>query len=217
MTAGMWMTKAVVTISPETNLLAAAALMTQRRIRRLPVIEQHSTSTRLVGMLSAGDILRACGPEVNPFAVEVPENARTTIAISTIMARNLFTTSAEAPIEDAAKLMRDKKVGGLPVLHDLTLAGLITESDIFRAFVSLFSTHEPGVRITFDMSEGEDVFGLVSQAARRRKVRVVSLISAHQDDRPVCVVRLTGAGLDEVLDEIWSSGHRVLNVLRFPV
>jgi acetoin utilization protein AcuB len=216
MTVGMWMTKAVVTIPPETTLLEAAALMSRRRIRRLPVMDAH-VPTRIIGMLSAGDILRACGPEVNPFAVEVPANARTTIAIATIMTRNLFTTSPEAPIEDAAKLMRDRKVGGLPVIHDSILAGLITESDIFRAFVSLFSTHEHGVRITFDVSEGEDVFGMISEAARRRKVRVVSLISAHQEDRPVCVVRLTGAGADAILDEIWSTGHRVLNVLRFPV
>jgi acetoin utilization protein AcuB len=97
------------------------------------------------------------------------------------------------------------------------LLGLITESDIFRAFVSLLSVPGAGARITFDVSRGEDVFSFIGQLARKRAMRVVSLLSAETDGRPECVVRVAGANVDKFLDDIWASGHVVINVLRFPL
>jgi acetoin utilization protein AcuB len=216
----MWMTEDVATIGPETPIIDAAALMALRGIRRLPVVEQGSKGSSLVGMVSATDILRAFPNDVNPFAVTVEDThgtpVTTPVTAAEIMSRHVPTTTPETPIEEAAALMRDEKVGVLPVLRDQRLIGLITESDVFRAFVGLLTSPQGGVRITFDISQGEDVFGMIAQVALKRGVRVVSLLSSAQDNRPVCVVRLMGAGVDRLLDDLWSSGHRVLNVLRFP-
>jgi len=131
------------------------------------------------------------------------------------MTEDVATIEPHTLIVDAAALMARRGIRRLPVVREERLVGLITESDIFRAFANLLTSPGGGVRITFDMSRGEDVFGLIAQVALKRGVRVVSLISSQQDNRPVCVVRLTGAGVDKLLDELWSSGHPVLNVLRF--
>jgi acetoin utilization protein AcuB len=212
----MWMQKDLVVVDPDMRAVDAAALMARRRIRRLPVIEQISTGPHLAGLISARDILHAFPPDVNPFAVITPETAQTRVTVRDIMSAYLATTTPETPIEEAAALMRERKIGSLPVLHDERLVGLITESDIFRAFVSLLTFAGGGVRVTFDMSTGEDVFGFIAGVARARKARVVSLISSYQDDRPVCVVRLMGGAIPELLDDLWNSNHVVLNVLRFP-
>ncbi|HLP76437.1 MAG TPA: hypothetical protein VK327_05900, partial [Candidatus Paceibacterota bacterium] len=95
--------------------------------------------------------------------------------------------------------------------------GMITESDVFRAFVSFFPPLEGGARITFDVSDGEDIFSYISREAQRRKLRVQTLVMSRQESVPVCVVRITGAGVERFLDDLWNSGHRVLNVLRFSV
>jgi acetoin utilization protein AcuB len=131
------------------------------------------------------------------------------------MSRRLLTTAPETPIEEAARVMKENKIGSLPVLRENKLAGLITESDIFRAFVSFFEPPQRGARITFDISSGEDVFGFISREAARRKLRVLSLISSRQDNLPVCVVRIAGNDVNPLLDDLWNSGHRVINVLRF--
>jgi acetoin utilization protein AcuB len=134
-----------------------------------------------------------------------------------IMSRYLHTTTPETPIEQAAALMTGKRIGALPVLRDGRLVGMITESDVFRAFVSFFPALEGGARITFDLSAGEDIFTFIIHEAQRRKLRVLNLITSHQDSIPVCVVRITGAGTERFLEDLWTSGHRVLNVIRFPV
>jgi acetoin utilization protein AcuB len=68
MIVGMWMTRDLVTIGPDTPINEAAALMAQKRIRRLPVVEPHSQGPHLLGIVSAKNILHAFPSNVNPFA-----------------------------------------------------------------------------------------------------------------------------------------------------
>jgi acetoin utilization protein AcuB len=212
MIVSMWMTKNPVTVGRHTTIAEAAGLMARRKIRRLPVMDDPVDPT-LAGILSATDILRAFPPEVNPLAMQ-PNGAGHHVVVEDIMHRDPQTTAPDEPIEEVARIMGAQKIGSLPVLRDRRLVGMITESDIFRAFVSVFNTDAPGARITFDVSRGEDVFSYVARFSADRHVKVVSVISSSQNDLPVCVVRITGSGVDEMLDDLWKSGHRVLNVLR---
>jgi CBS domain-containing protein len=211
----MWMQLDVIVIEAGNPVTEASALMATKRIRRLPVIERRPEGPKLVGMISATDILHAFPPDVNPFAVMAPEAGRNPLTVGEIMSRYLVTTTPETPIEEAAALMRERKIGALPVLQDQRLIGLITESDIFRAFISFFASENAGIRVTFDTSKDEDVFGFIAATTRKRKVKVVSLITSQQDDRPVCVVRFTGGAIDELLDDLWASNHVILNIIRF--
>ncbi len=210
------MTRQPVTIGPDLPLSEAAALMAQKKIRRLLVVEPSPGGVHLLGIITANNILHAYPPEVNPFAVIVVPGARQAgLTAGKIMHRQLFTTHPEAPIEEAAALMRDQKIGSLPVLRDKQIVGLITESDIFRAFVGLFETQGSGARITFDVSTREDVFGLVARLSQKYGLQVTSLIRGVQDNQPICVTRIAGEKVDTFLEEIWNSGHRVLSVIRF--
>jgi acetoin utilization protein AcuB len=110
--------------------------------------------------------------------------------------------------------MRDHKIGALPVLSNHALVGLITESDIFRAMVEVFEARERAVRVTFSLKPGEDVLPLVAEIARKRALRVMTFMSLPRHEPPCCVVQLAGAKLDEALDDVWKSQHRVLNVVQ---
>ncbi|HYG21492.1 MAG TPA: CBS domain-containing protein [Verrucomicrobiae bacterium] len=215
MIVSMWMVRDVVTVRPEMPLNEVAALMAEKRIRRVLVTEPGQAGERLVGLVSAKDILHAFPSDVNPFAVIAARSGAAPGNAGQVMARDLQTTTPDAPIEQAAAVMAEKKVGALPVLRDGKLAGIITESDIFRAFVSIFPTLQGGARVTFDVSAGENIFDYICGEAARRKLRVLSLTTSEQDGLPVCVVRVTGAATERFLEDLWSSGHRVLNVIRF--
>lgn len=216
MIVSMWMTREVVTIQPQTPVIKAAELMARKHIRRLPVVETPADGPQVVGMVSARDILHAFPPDVNPFAVMVSASNKPPVTVEHIMSQQVQTIAPEAPIEAAAELMAEKKVGALPVVRHGRLVGLITESDIFRAFASFFSSAQCNARITFDISSGEDVFGWLSRETKRRELRITSLISSQQENVPVCVVRVVGNTVDAFLEDLWNSGHRVLNVLRSP-
>lgn len=216
MNVSMCMTRQLYTVEPGTLLVDAAMVMMERKIRRLLVTEPQPGGDRLRGILTANDIIQAFPPDVNPFAAIVgnsPRNA--TLTAGKIMTQQLHVTSPEAPIEEAAALMTQHKISSLPVLRDKQIAGIITESDIFRAFVALFKTEGTGARITFDVTAGEDIFELVVRLAKKHRIRVESLFRAVQEYQSVCVTRVAGERVDQFLEEIWNSGHRVLNVIRF--
>lgn len=223
MFVSMWMTQDLVTIGPGAALAEAAERMAQHRIRRLPVVEAGKAGARLVGIVSATDILRASPPELNPFSAVAREamadyaNKRHQAAatVGHIMHAQPLTTTPDAPIEAAARLMRDHKIGALPVVRQDTLVGLVTESDIFRAFVALFDSPQ-GARITFDLSKGEDPYPFVAELIIRHGLRLHSFTSCLHHEKPVCVVQVAGpeARLDALVEQVWSSHHRVLNVVR---
>ncbi len=215
MNVSMWMAREPAMVELHTSATAAARLMTERRVRRLLVVETRADGPRLLGIVSAKDVIHAFPPNVNPFAIEGPDSRLTSTTVSKIMSVRPVTVTPDTPIEDAATLMCAHKIGSLPVLRGQMLVGIITESDIFRAFASLFSADEKGARITFDVTQGEDVFELVGKLSRQHHLKIASLIWTHHDELPVCLVRVCGENVDQMLDELWSSGHAIVNVIRF--
>jgi len=222
MFVSMWMTRDVLTVMPDATLVEMATLMMRRGIRRLPVVSAPGERGSLLGVVTHSDVLHAFPPDINPFAINAADSiaaieaaaGRVRLTAAELMTRDPRTTTPDAPLESAARLMRDHKIGALPVLSNYALVGLITESDIFRAMVEVFETPDRAVRITFSLKPGEDVLPLVADIARRRGMRVSSFMALPQHEPPVCVVQLAGSKIDETLDDVWKSQHRVINVVQ---
>ncbi len=215
MFVSMWMTKDVMTVTPEVSVTAIAKLMADKRIRRLPVVDADG---KLLGLVSSQDVLHAFPADVNPFAFmsgKAPDAATSKLKAIDVMLSTPLTTTPEAPIEAVARQMRDHKVGALLVMRNEHLAGLITESDIFRAFAGLFDPDTHGVRITFDNATGQDVFPLIADVTHHHRLRVMSFVSLHKHERPLCVVQVTGtpSGIEAMLNDIWKSHHQVMSVI----
>ncbi len=126
-----WMTANPVTISPNTSLADAHRLMKQKRVRRLPVVENG----RLVGIVALSDILEAEPSGATTLSIYEINYLLAELKIEKIMKRNVITVTPDTPIREAAELMLTHKIGGLPVVQDGKLVGIITESDIFRMIV----------------------------------------------------------------------------------
>ena len=127
-----WMTRDVITITPNTTLPEAHRLMTEKGIRRLPVIENG----RLVGIVTRGDIRGAEPSGATSLSIWEVNYLLAKLHIGEIMKRNPITISQEATIGEAARLMLENKISGLPVVDgDRQVVGIITESDIFRLVV----------------------------------------------------------------------------------
>jgi CBS domain-containing protein len=209
----MWMARDVVTVEPGTALAEAARLMAHHRIRRLPVVVPGPEGPRLLGIVTATDLWHAFPGDVNPFALHSGALERVAGRVGDVAHRDVATVRADEPIEAAAALMRERKVGGLPVVRDGRLVGLITESDVFRAFVSLFRAERAGLRVTFDASKCERPFVRVAELSAGLPLEVKSLVLSRQDELPVCVVRVEGPGGPAFVEALWAAGLRVLHVL----
>lgn len=219
MFVSMWMTTDVMTTYPQALLADVAALMASRKIRHLPVMQSPNDPT-LIGIVSATDVLHASPAKLNPFSATADgliatEHLRSdAVTVGDVMTRDPLTAAPNMPIEAVAALMRDRKIGALPVVRKDELLGVITESDVFRAFASVLQGTSGGARITFDISAGEDVFPLICGLVQKHELRVDSLITLHRHDPPMCVVNVAGENIDAMLEDVWKSHHRVEHVHR---
>ena len=137
-----WMTRNLVTLSPEASVAEALTLCRERRIRHIPILEEG----RLVGIVSDRD-LRDASP-----ALGDAERASTLqeIRLGDVMTQEVSTTVPEESIENVAQEMYELKIGSLPVVaeeDEEKLLGIVTSSDVMRALVTLAGLPEPGCRI----------------------------------------------------------------------
>jgi acetoin utilization protein AcuB len=131
-----WMTREVITITPETSLKEAHDIMNARGIRRLPVV-LHG---KVIGILTLGDIRGAEPSKASSLSVWEMNYLLAKLQVSEIMTRNPATLQQTASIREAARIMLENKFSGLPVVdEEHHLVGIITESDIFRLVVKEWS------------------------------------------------------------------------------
>lgn len=138
-----WMTPNPITATPDMSLPDALQVMKQHNIRRLPVMERG----KLVGIVTRGDLRGAQPSEATSLSIFELHYLVGRITLDQIMTRDLITVSASTTIREAAQLMLQHKVAGLPVLdeaHD-QLIGIITESDIFRMVVGMWEREAEAV------------------------------------------------------------------------
>jgi acetoin utilization protein AcuB len=126
-----WMTPNPITIDPHTTLPEAHKLMKECHIRRLPVVD----SGRVVGILTLGDIREASPSDASSLSIFELNYLLAKLTVQKIMTSEPMVIAPNATIREAAQLMLDHKIGGLPVVENDKLLGIITESDIFRVLV----------------------------------------------------------------------------------
>jgi acetoin utilization protein AcuB len=138
------MSKPVISVPPDEPILDALKLMQREHIRRLPVIKEG----KMVGIVSDKDLLNAAPSDATSLSVWEMNYLMSKIQVRDVMTANVLTVNEDTPIEEAARTMADNKIGGLPVLRDGHVVGLITETDLFKILLELMGAREMGVRVT---------------------------------------------------------------------
>lgn len=137
---GEWMTTEPITIPRDTTLPVAYQLMRLNHIRRLPAVNDEG---RLVGIVTMGDVREARPKESMRLSFWEMHDLAANLEVQTFMTVEPVTVTPDTSIKQAAELMLEHKVGGLPVVEDDAVVGIITESDIFRVLVQQLLNTEP--------------------------------------------------------------------------
>lgn len=180
-----------ITIAADLPVPDALSLMREKKVRRLPVLDAKG---KLVGIVSDKDLLYASPSPTTSLSVWEIHSLLSRLTVDKVMTRKLVTVTGDTPVEEAARIMADRKIGGLPVLQGTKLVGIITETDIFRALLELLGGRRKGLRATCAIP------GVKGSLAK-----VVSTISEAGGD-------IVGFGLSEVKDAGIMQWHVTLKV-----
>ena len=156
-----YMTPNPVTITSDVSVPQALRIMRDKKVRRLPVLDGKG---KLVGIVSDKDLLHASPSPATSLAVWEMNELLAKLKVEKVMAREVITVSEDLPLEEAARIMVDRRIGGLPVMREQTLAGIITETDLFKVLLELLGGRRSGMRVTVSVAGAKGTLAKVANA-----------------------------------------------------
>jgi len=154
------MSHPVISITPDMPIHDALSLFRQERIRRAPVVKNG----KLVGIVSDKDLLNATPSKATSLSIWEINYLLSKVTVAEVMTKKVLSVAEDTPIEEAARIMADNKIGGLPVMRDGHVIGIITETDLFKIFLELMGARERGVRVTALVTEKAGQLAKITQA-----------------------------------------------------
>jgi len=205
------MTPDPITVINETPIDEALKAMRDKKVRRLPVVNQKG---KLVGIVAEKDILYASPSPATSLSIHEIHYLVSKLTVEEIMTRNVFTVAHDTPLEEGARLMADNRIGALPVLKNGKLVGIITETDIFKAFLELVGAREPGVRLSMKIPEGQGVLPLCTETISNLGGSVWALLTwgGEEPGSRVVTAKVTGVESEQLTETIGKLGVEVLDV-----
>lgn len=200
------MTKQVIAIDPDMPIKDVQALMEQRNIRHFPIVRAApavraaGTKTELIGIVSDRDI-RTVGslhPDARPgVTLKDP--------VKSIMIEKIVTAHPLDPVEESARVLRENKIGAMPVLDEGELVGIVTGIDFLEALVRMTGVYEAATRLEVEVEDRPGTLSELASAITARGVSIASVLSTRKDAETISfllrVGTIDGRGLATALKE----------------
>jgi acetoin utilization protein AcuB len=189
------MTHKPITIRPESDPMVAISLLTAGKFRHLPVMESDGS---LVGIVDRADLELFLAKAGSPGYIK--RNHR----VEQLMKRNVITVRPDCPLEEAASLMVQHKIGSLPVLEAGKLVGIITETDIFKRLAAILGGGSDSLRLTVQVDNRPGQLAELAGRIAQVNGNIVSVVSfpAEQPGRMNFTLRVEGVDQSRLLASV---------------
>ena len=186
-----FMTPDPLTIEPDTTYPEALSLMREKKIRRLPVMKKG----RLVGIVVEKDLLSSQPSPATTLSIHEMYSLLEQLKVGQFMTSPVVTATPHCPMEAAAGIMIDRKIGSLPIMADDKLVGIITETDIFKAFVNVLGGFVEGIRLTIELPDRPGQLAKIAEdiAAVNGNILAVTTTNINKDEISQVTIKETGA------------------------
>ena len=210
MLVGERMKHPVISIPPDMPIVDALNLMKRERIRRTPVVKDG----KMVGIVSDKDLLNASPSPATSLSVWEMNYLLSKILVKDVMTRKVLTVGEDTPIEEAARIMADNKIGGLPVVRGEHVLGIITETDLFKVFLELMGAREMGVRVSALIHEQRGQLARVTQAIANAGGNFIAFgqFSGEDPSNRMITFKVTGMDIDQVRSLVEPLVERLIDI-----
>jgi acetoin utilization protein AcuB len=174
-----------VTITADTPITEALRVMRQSQVRRLPVLDPNG---QLVGIVSEKDLLYASPSSATSLSIYEMHYMLSRLLVDELMVKDVITVTPDTPVEEAARIMADHKIGGLPVMEDGKLVGIITETDVFTVLLEMLGAREKGLRLTVEIPERKGEMARITTAIAELGGNILALGTFLGDDPTTGIV-----------------------------
>jgi acetoin utilization protein AcuB len=205
------MSRHPITITADIHIDEALKVMRDNKVRRLPVVDKDG---QLVGIVSEMDLLYASPSPATSLSVYEIHYLMARISVQDVMAKEVISVGEDTPLEEAARIMVDNKIGGLPVVRNGTLVGIITETDLFKIFLELLGAREKGVRLTLQVPNRKGVLASLTGQIAQMGGDIISLGTFLGEDptEGLLTVKVAEVSRDQLVGALETSEMRLVDV-----
>lgn len=199
------------TIAFDAPITEVIELMREKNLKRVPVVH----GDRVVGMLTHGDIQKVSPTKATTLSIYELNYLLAKTKVSDAMTKNVITISPDALLEEAAVMMRENKISSLAVEKDSKLVGIITESDIFDAFIDLLGFRDVGSRITVQAQDAPGALADIAEIFKDLDSNITH-IAAYRGSGGYSdlVIRTSAINTDMLEKRLCEHGYKIENVIR---
>lgn len=196
MFVGERMSRPVISVSPDAPINDVLVMFKKEHIRRAPVLKDG----KLVGIVSERDLLNASPSSATTLSVWEMNYLISKVKVKNVMSKKVITVNRDTPIEEAARIMADKKIGGLPVVDGERVVGMITETDLFKVFLELMGARDKGIRVTATVEDKPGELAKVTKAIANAGGNFVSFgfFSGEDASTKILTFKVQGVKQDEI-------------------
>lgn len=201
-----FMSTPVISVSPNDTIADTMTLMREKNINRLPVVDHG----KVVGLVTDGDLREISPSPATTLSIFELNYLVAKTTIREIAVKNVIVCNPDTKIEDAALLMRENKIGGLPVVENGQLVGIITETDVFDAFLDILGFRSPGLRIVVEAKDEVGIVSAISAVIKDYNVNIASMAIFHKvEDKVQILTRLNGSRAAEAKTALIEKGFQI--------
>jgi len=193
MFVGERMSRPVISVAPEMPINDILAMFRKEHIRRAPVMKDG----KLVGIVSERDLLNATPSSVTTLSVWEMHYLISKVTVRDVMTKDVVIVDQDTPIEEAARIMADKKIGGVPVVSGENVVGIITETDLFKILLELMGARNKAWRVTATVAEKPGELAKLTQAIAKNGGNFVAFGMFSGPDASSRAVTFKVEGLDK--------------------
>jgi len=206
-----------VTIGPDASFFEARALIHEKGIRHLPVVDKNG---KLVGIVTKGDIQEAAPSDATSLSIQEINYLLGKLKVSSFMTpkQKLITITPDTIIEEAVQLMHDNKIGCLPVLEGEKLYGIFTETDALAHLVDIFGLKVKGTRLSIALEDSPGAMLGILEIMKKHNVNIISVVTASflVEGKRIAAIRIQTEDYQAILKDLEKAGYPVLSVGKWP-
>ena len=198
-------------ISPDATIAEALELMRKNNVRRLPVVKNGA----LVGIVTEREIQEVSPSKATTLSIFELNYLLSKTKVSAVMTKDVITVTPDTLLEEAAVLMRDNRIGALPVVENNKVVGIITETNIFDAFVDLLGFREIGTRITVEVEDTPGILADVAGVIKGFGANITHLVVYRSSlGKSVIVIRVNTTNTDDMIIALEKQNYKVTSILK---
>lgn len=203
-----FMSTEVITVSPQTPIFDAVDLMKQHQIHRLPVVE----GGKLVGLITEGVIQGAMPSKATSLSVYEVNYLLNKTNVKDIMIKQVETIGPDALLEDGIVKMRSNNIGVLPVVEADKVIGIITNNDIFDAFLKITGYYAGGTRVTLAIEKDDrGILANITKVLAQEGFSILTIVVNRESDKTIVEIQVESKELKQVESSLTAAGYQVVS------